>query len=280
MTFLSREEIIDIFISGNLKIEVNGNPIKNYSHAPYSKTDPFQQCSLDLHVGAIYLPETKDSEKGGIITPLTDEHTLNTGETILIQTKEKITLPINIGAICFAPSRIALKGVIITNMGHVDPGYSGHLHFTAINMGNSAYNVRVGTDIVCTMLLFRINPTAPAYGDEHSETVDTINGQKKIPGAVYYSLPKLARDFANFEKRSEKAAKDEVDKAKVWQYGAPLIGTLVIGILGYIQNIYLNNWKPEVEKLNTRIEQLQQNSKIEKRLQDIENSLAKAKAKQ
>ena len=136
MNVLSRPEIIALFNSQELKIETSDDYHSTKANLAYSRENPFQHCSLDLRVGAIYIPESKEGDLGSMSHPRTDDYVLGTGGTALIKTKEKITLPSDVGAICFSPSSMALKGVMITNMGHVDPGYSGYLHFTAINMGD------------------------------------------------------------------------------------------------------------------------------------------------
>jgi len=146
MNVLSRDEIISLFTSNALKIETPDNFYRAQAALNYSYDNSFQQCSLDLHVGSIYIPESDNGGPGSMTHPKTDDCVLSTGETVLISTREKITLPNNIGAICFSKSSMALKGVLITNMGHVDPGYSGHLHFTAINMGKEKFGLTVKKD--------------------------------------------------------------------------------------------------------------------------------------
>jgi deoxycytidine triphosphate deaminase len=147
----------------------------------------------------------------------------------MIRTKEKITLPDNIGGICFSPSRLALKAVLITNMGHVDPGYSGHLHFTAINMGKEPYTFRMN-DTICSMLFFKLSERVQPYGKEYFTTMKSSKEDLHVPSVISNYFPKLARDFVDVEKRAQSVAKEEIDKTKFWQIGVPIITALIIAI--------------------------------------------------
>jgi len=273
MTILSRDEIISLFKSSKLKIDTPNNSHQTAATLPYSKDNPFQQCSLDLHVGEIFIPETQDEELGGMFHPKTDGYVLGTGETLLIRTREKITLPNNVGAICFSPSRLALKGVLITNMGHVDPGYSGYLHFTAINMGKEKYDLRADADIICTMLLFQLTQDTPAYGNEYVKKLNIAGRQAEVSGSVYYSLPRLAGDFVNVKKRARDAAKEEIDATKLWQVRIPLGAAAIVGIFSLLQAYVVKPWDSETQKLNSKIEVLEKRVDYEKRLNSIEKSI-------
>ena len=100
---------------------------------PYSKDSPVQASSIDLRIGNIYLPGEKETDLGGAQNPKQD-YSLKTGETAVITTLETLHLPGDIAAFGFPPSRVSFKGLLMTNPGHVDPGYEGVMRFTVINM--------------------------------------------------------------------------------------------------------------------------------------------------
>jgi deoxycytidine triphosphate deaminase len=273
---LSRDEIIAKFNANQLLIEEPDRLFTQWASQAYAWNSPFQQCSIDLHVGKIYVPETQPNELGGAYSPKTDEHVLETGHTVMIRTKEKITLPDDIGGICFSPSRLALKAVLITNMGHVDPGYSGHLHFTAINMGKEPFTFR-GNDIVCTMIFFQLRNSVPPFGSEHFTTVNNGASQIQIPTVVANYFPKLAKDFVDVTKRAQTIAKKEIDDAKLWQIGIPLLIALLTLIAGFVQTYYNNPLEKDVSQLKSKIEILESKQNYEPRIIDLENKLAKDK---
>src|SRR5258708_6578665 len=103
------------------------------SNNRYSKESPVQAASLDLHIGDIYLPGKKETEIGGTKNSKFDVE-LETGATAVVTTREILHLPANIAGIGFPPSRVSFKGLLVTNPGHVDPGYEGVIRFTLFNM--------------------------------------------------------------------------------------------------------------------------------------------------
>jgi len=274
MNVLSRAEIISIFKTHELKIETPDNYYETAADSVHSRSNPFQACSLDLHVGAIYIPESLNGDLGSMTHPKTDDHVLGTGGTVLISTREKITLPSDVGAICFSPSSMALKGVMITNMGHIDPGYSGNLHFTAINMGNEPYGLKVNYDCVCTVILFRLHESVEQpYGEGHLKQLQTNQGTFDVSGSVYYSLPKLARDFLSVEKRAKEVAEKIFNRTAFYS----LLAAIVIAGVPIFQ-IFINKpWETEINKANNKIEALEKKLDYEKRIIELETKLDKIK---
>jgi dCTP deaminase len=283
VNILSRREIIALFESRELKIESTDNYYEKSAKLSYSKDNPFQLCSLDLRVGAIYIPESDDDDLGGISQPRTVDHILDTGATVLIETKEKITLPLNVGAICFSPSRMALRGVMITNTGHVDPGYSGHLHFTAINMGKGPYGLKVN-EIVCTMLLFKLSEEVEPYGKEIVEKLSTKHGVVNVSSAVSHSLPELSKDFVNVEKRARDIAEKTIENKKVLQIYVPIVSAALIAAIPLYQTMInkpweseTKKWESETQKSNIRIEVLEKKIDYDKRITDLETQIKQIK---
>src|SRR5580658_9219122 len=109
----------------------------------FDKDSPVQPSSIDLHIGSILLPGTKLGMDGSEERPLSTR-SLGPGETAIITTLETLNLPSNVAAIGFPPSSVSKQGLLMTNPGHVDPGYVGPMHFTVINMGREEFSLRKG----------------------------------------------------------------------------------------------------------------------------------------
>jgi deoxycytidine triphosphate deaminase len=78
----------------------------------------------------------------------------------MVKLREAIALPSNIGGILLPKNgHSASKGLLITNFGHVDPGFNGYLKCTVINFGQDDYVLEVGQPIAC-LLLFRLDEDA------------------------------------------------------------------------------------------------------------------------
>ena len=230
MNLLARDEIVSLLKQDPDIINDEDGFFHRGYDTEYTKNSHVQQCSVDLHIGKIYRPEIEDPKTGSCENPLNIEHLLKTGNTALIRTLEKVKLPTNIAGICFAPSWITLKGILITNMGHVDPGYEGHLHFTVINMGKEPYALRPN-DEICTFLFIDLNRYTPPSGKESFEEGKFIDGVE-VPRLIKKSLPRLSNDFLDFEKRSTDIAKKEIRDSKyytlLYAVGMPVVIAVIL----------------------------------------------------
>src|SRR3989442_3559815 len=186
---------------------------------PYSKDSPVQASSIDLRIGNIYLPGEKETDLGGAQNPKQD-YSLKTGETAVITTLETLHLPGDIAAFGFPPSRVSFKGLLMTNPGHVDPGYEGVMRFTVINMAREAYSLRSGDRIV-TLLLFELEKAVRSDWRKRNP-----GGEAKGPSPISQATSnRLSKDFVDVERRAKKIA-----KAKGVQW--TLIVTAVVTLLG------------------------------------------------
>src|SRR5437867_1247522 len=115
----------------------------------------------------------------------------------------------------------------MTNPGYVDPGYTGKLRFTVINMGQQPYDLRQGNAIV-TMVLFQIDDSSEATWRQR-------NPGKQYLGPEQADLYRLSKDFLDVRSRAEKIADEKVRQAelvlksaeKKWQPWAVLIGAVM-----------------------------------------------------
>ena len=176
--FLSDAELVDLDPKAISGLDRSGDL--------YSAKSPIQPASVDLTIGDIFLPEISPGEPGSIQSPLTF-HSLPAGHTAIVQTKEELNLPRDLAAIGFPPSsEVSFRGLLMTNPGHVDPGFKGRMKFVVINMGRESFHLKSG-DIIVTLLFFRLDP-APMKS--YSERNPIIKG-----GVSEEHLSRLAKDF-------------------------------------------------------------------------------------
>lgn len=230
---------------------------------PYSKESPVQASSIDLHIGNIYLPGEKETDLGGAQRPRT-EHSLKTGETAIVTTTEVLHFPNSISGFGFPPSGVSFKGLLMTNPGHVDPGYAGVMRFTVINMGREPYCLQRGGRIV-TLLLFRLNQ------DVHSNWLQR-NPTGSIPPG-HAEISRLSRDFVDVDNRAREIAKKEGIQ---WSVGITAAVTL-IGILIQLSSSGRIFSRGDIEDLKKRQDTVEYDVKnrvnIEQKLQEFDNRL-------
>jgi deoxycytidine triphosphate deaminase len=190
----------------------------------FSKESPIQASSIDLHFGKIFLPGKKAQEPGAEKNPLTG-WTLASGRTAVVVTQEKFKLPKYITGIGFPPStNMSFKGVLMTNPGHIDPGYVGHLRFTLINMGKEDYPLKQG-DVVVSVLLFKLSQGVT------SDWLVRHNGNVAEPSIQKY-LDTLSSDFMDFENHASEIAKKTVKDAEITIKWGTIIVTIITALIG------------------------------------------------
>jgi deoxycytidine triphosphate deaminase len=230
---------------------------------PYSKDSPVQASSIDLHIGKVYLPGEKDADLGGAQNPKQD-YSLKTGETAVVTTIETLHLPSDVAGFGFPPSGVSFKGLLMTNPGHVDPGYEGVMRFTVINMGKDPYCLEHGGRIV-TLLLFRL-----------SQTVHSHWGQRNPKGSSlpdHAAISRLSRDFVDVDARAKKIANEYGLR---WSAGLTVAATLVVAILGLLSSGRLFS-RADVEDIKKRQDIVEYDVKnrinVDQKLQEFDNRL-------
>ena len=234
---------------------------------PYSKDSPVQGASVDLHIGRIYLPGRKENDDGGALNPRSD-HVLKTGETAVVTTRETLHLPDTVAAFGFPPSRVSFRGLLMTNPGHVDPGYEGVMRFTVINMAREVYSLRSGDRIV-TLLLFKLETAVDADWKKRNP-----GGEEKGPSPISQAnINRLSKDFVEMENRAKKIARRQGVK---WSVGISLGVTVFVAILQLLSSGHLFS-RADVEELKRRQELVEYDVKnrvnVEQKLQDFDNRL-------
>lgn len=222
----------------------------------YSKDSPVQASSIDLHIGNIYLPGEKEADLGGAQNPKQD-HSLDTGETAVVTTLERLHLPSDVAGFGFPPSRVSFKGLLMTNPGHVDPGYEGVMRFTVINMAKNPYPLERGGKIV-TLLLFRLDH-APSSDWRHRNPEGS-----SLPNNA--AISRLSRDFVDVENRAkQQGVKVTAAIAGILAVVAVILQAVTSGHLFY---------RDDVEDIKKRQELVEYDLKnrvdVERKIQDFD----------
>lgn len=216
----------------------------------YSAESPVQSASVDLTIGGIFLPDTAPDAPGGVNDPRT-EWTLKTGETAVVTTLEELRLPPNIAGVGFPPSRVSFRGLLMTNPGHIDPGYIGGLRFTVINMAREPYALKRG-EVIVTVLLFELDR------DVRADYVARRPGYAPR-GPTREQIDWLSRDFVDVEKRSRSIAKSALLSAGV-----------LAAMIALIPPVWQNFINPAWKALETKVAVLERSVQFEKQTNTIQ----------
>jgi deoxycytidine triphosphate deaminase len=205
-----------------------------------------QAASLDLTIGEVYLPGVEAGKPGSASAPITTEMTLETGQTAVIRTTEALDLGHDLAGIGFPPASLSLKGLLMTNPGHIDPGYRGPLHLTVINMSRVPLPLVAGSRIIRVLLMpLAHHPDAP-YDARHPAGA--------APAITSQLLGNLSADFVNVQERAQRIADDAVKRAQFWAALIPV----VVAIFTVFGTLFTTIWanglsRPELQKLSERI---------------------------
>jgi dCTP deaminase len=235
-----------------------------------TRTSQVQAASLNFTIGDIFIPGTNANELGGLNCPLSD-YELRQGHTAVIRTRETIRLSAFRAGIGFPPAFQSLKGLLMTNPGHIDPGYNGPLHCNVINMAHQSFHLERG-DPIMRILVFEMasgdSPTDPYYSRAHL-TSDQI-GPSPITAEL---LDRLSVDFVDVEKRSVEAAERQINKTQIRANWIPVLAAIAAGLLGFGATYFTSTLsvKDDVAKLREQFIEAKsglQNTDAVVRLQD------------
>lgn len=281
MTLLKDDEIYDL-VFGESPIVTNypfppvvPTPEGEEARDPwFGPQSPVQASSLDLHVGQILVPKMEQGKPGSVAKPL-EELALKLGHTVVVVTQEELRLPNRIGAFGFPPARLSSRGLLMTNPGHVDPGFHGPMRFTVMNIGTEDITLRRGDPIV-TLLLLRLSADAKAgYAQRRGFA-------KAVSGPEQRQVDCLSVDFLEVGNRAKSAAEEAVRgaeyRAKLWSAIVPIGSALAVVIAGVISLwIPVQQMKTEVEGVKKVLDMQEQKSRLD-RLDELELLQEKIKA--
>ena len=228
-----------------------------------------QAASLDLTIGDIYIPGTDNDKLGGANTPL-GEITLEQGHTAVIRTKEVLHLGSDLAGIAFPPASVSLKGLLMTNPGHIDPGYHGSLHLTVINMSHVPFSLKKGDRIVRVLFIpLEINQPAAPFDARHP--------RPELPNPISSELlGRLSVDFVDVKRRAQKIAEDALNKAQIRATIIPVV-VASIGLIGmYLTAV--QSVQGDVQEVSERVavsEKKFSQQALDERLKTLEDTVKK-----
>jgi dCTP deaminase len=232
----------------------------------YDADSPIQASSIDLHIGKIFIPGKTGKTEGSQDSPL-DLHALESGQTSIVSTLEELSLPSDIAAIGFPPSRVSVQGLLMTNPGHVDPGYAGPMRFTVINMGKVDFVLRRGDPIVTVLFIKLPQPVQKNWLVRHNGKPGRLPNQR--------DLDVLSPDFLDVGARAKSCAKSEVENAGIKLKSREIIvgicSAVVSGLL--LAGFY---WISGVQELKTKIAELEKSlsvTTIQQQITDVDKRL-------
>ncbi|MDA8520125.1 dCTP deaminase domain-containing protein [Acidovorax sp. NCPPB 4044] len=223
------------------------------------KESNIRGCTVDLTVGAIYVPGSSPDKLGSITKPR-EEWSLAQGATVVIKTSEKFLLGGRHAAVVFPASSVSLKGLLMTNPGHVDPNFEGHLHVTVINMGLQPFSLKKGDRLLRTMVfeLHRSTELNVSSAPMNEELLD-----------------RLSPDFMDMNKRVNDAtmrAMDSNDRRNVLRQAAmPLVIAIVTAGLTVLAG-YLSV-KEKIDDRIGRLETVNKELNVAVRLEKLDEKL-------
>jgi dCTP deaminase len=236
---------------------IHGLDTTDWSHLASN----IQPCSVDLHIGDIYLPGESTPSLPGSLMPR-NELTLATGQTAVLVTKERLNMPRNWAAYGFPPSHVSAGGLLMTNPGHIDPGYVGKLGFTVINMSAEGVALRQG-DAIVTLIIHQLDSAVEHDFAERR----TAAGLGPLADPAWNDVNRLAKDFVDVEARSKKIASNEIRDAQDrlnkldtrTKFTTAIIGAAaaVVGIIGTVLVGWLTGMqgvKNDVNDLKSKVE--------------------------
>jgi dCTP deaminase len=263
MRLLKDNELVDLLTGPNPIVTGHG-----YTDLDgwYAKASPVQPCSIDLTIGDVFLPGANRNEAGGELAPHS-RYSLRPGQTAIVTTREELRLRPNLAAIGFPPSRVSFQGILMTNPGHVDPGYIGKLRFTIINMSSQQYALVRGASIG-TLLVFELSgPSTRDWPTRGNAALPITQGNIDI----------LSSDFVDVERRAQEISDQTVSKAT---FRAVLISAIVpalVALAAIFAPIVLP-WNRQIENDVKVLKESLSVERVQNRIGRLEEDLKVVKA--
>jgi dCTP deaminase len=133
---------------------------------------------------------------------------------------------------------------MMTNPGHIDPGYKGHLTFTAINMGKGNFELRQ-RDPICTVVFLKMCEVAAVPYRQLKEA----RGARPGASLNQQLLDRLSRDFLGVDDRSRRHASRAVARA---QWLIPIVTSALAAVIGGVASLAVYFLNP-IEAVKDRL---------------------------
>ncbi|MGJ7395867.1 dCTP deaminase [Morganella morganii] len=168
-----------------------------------------QSSSIDLSVKKIHIPDCKNSNK------TRKSHLLQPGETVILELNENFELTNELGGIVFPRNTLSKNGIVMTNPGHIDPGYKGIISVYLVNMSKEPFPISENS-AVAKLLLFKTSTLTSGY---QGKAVTTLDEEQ---------LDRMGKDFAGLDSRIP----SEITKIlRKWTFGLLTIAAIMISMI-------------------------------------------------
>lgn len=204
-----------------------------------------KHCAYELRLGSDAFRTSADERRKHILKE-GESFVIPPGQFGLLVTLERVSIPPAALGFISIKSGTKVRGLVNVSGFHVDPGFTGQLHFAVYNAGCQDIVLTYGDPLFCLWLCSLDSPTQDIYNGRHnnqagltSEEVMMIQGDVASPAA-------LKKRFDEFKSGLEKQfgdLKSDVDKrvstldhtVGVWR--GILVAVLLIFLGAYLKPI-------------------------------------------
>jgi deoxycytidine triphosphate deaminase len=182
-----------------------------------------RNCGYTLRAGAAFDPGTGKELVLKQMNPQLDRLVweLGPGETLIVMTRERVTMPDSLCALYAPLHRLAQRGVMLLNPAVVEPGYEGPLSCFLVNF--STQRVQIAPNDPVSKIVFHVLSAAPASLKPMKFETDKYQVELSRFASRY---PRSFLDMGSIEERAVQRARESV---KHWVIGGGvLVGFLVL----------------------------------------------------
>jgi deoxycytidine triphosphate deaminase len=161
---------------------LNGQEIKARNLVVNASEPSFRNSSYDLRIGKML-----SSEQEGDL----DKFVLEPQGVVEVISTERIVLPANVVGYAMVKTTLCNDGIFGINIGIVDPGYSGLLSSTLVNLGKKAYPLLAG-QVFLRLVFHEFIPQPGSTGvtmDDESYVADKRTKVKERFAATFLDIP-------------------------------------------------------------------------------------------
>lgn len=171
------------------KLVLNNQVISGHENGELNRN--INPASIDLTIGNIFahnadVLEVRNSDDMAKLQG--ESKVLHPGEMVIIKVSEHFNMPKKHGGIIFTPNSLSKRGLLMTNPGHIDPGFEGHITVCLVNMGKQQQELKKD-DTIATLLVFQLSSDSEGYQTGTATGISTAQ------------LNSIGKDFASLDKR-------------------------------------------------------------------------------
>ncbi|WP_061063157.1 dCTP deaminase [Pantoea vagans] len=208
--------------------------------------------TIDLSICEIYVPETKELDVS------VEDHILRAGETVIIVLNEVFRLDKEVGGILFPRNSLSKRGIIMTNPGHIDPGYKGKLTIYLVNMSKKPVSLIVNEKIA-RLILFKTSSPTTGYS------------ARAGLGVSKDQLSRMGKDFAGLDQRIPGLI---IKILRGWSAMLIAVAAVIISIISIAIPI---SYEITSSRLNDNKELIEKNNQQELALKSLKEEVEKLK---